>query len=205
MNQVTIEPAPVVNMPYQMTPSFSTRPSLVPMEHEMMTYHVMAENAVASRMYRGIGEKAGVLMIMLAAREMNVAPMMALNGGLNIINGKVEISARLMAALIRRAGHSIQEKKSTDEECVLVGKRMDNGDTIETSFLITEAQRAGLIKEGGGWKKWPKDMLYARALSRLARRLFPDIIGTSYVEGEIQEAKAEVRPVLSKEEIAEAM
>jgi hypothetical protein len=36
--------------------------------------------------------------------------------------------------------------------------------------------------------KYPEDMLYNRALSRLARRLFADVIGTSYIEGEIREA-----------------
>lgn len=195
MNEITISPE-------RPTPIACNNP-LLPSEHEMAAFCVMADNAVKSRMYRGIGEQAGVLMIMLAAREMNIAPMMALNGGLNIINGKVEISARMMAAMIRRAGHSIQEKSSTDEECVLIGKRQDNGDVIETSFTLAEAQRAGLVRDGGGWKKWPKDMCYARALSRLARRLFPDIIGTSYVEGEIMEAKAEIMP--SKEEIMKAM
>jgi hypothetical protein len=30
-------------------------------------------------------------------------------------------------------------------------------------------------------------MLYARAMSRLARRLFSDVIGTAYVEGEIRD------------------
>ena len=34
-------------------------------------------------------------------------------------------------------------------------------------------------------------MLYARAASRLARRLFPDVIGTMYVEGEVSAEKSE--------------
>lgn len=164
--------------------------AMIPTEHELLVYHNMAEQAVTSKMYKG--DKAGVMAIMLSARELGIPPMAALNGGLNIIQGKVEISARMMSALIRKAGHSIQEKVCTEEECILVGQRGDNKDTLTASYTIEDAKKAGLIKEGGGWKKFPKDMVFARALSRLARRLFADVIGTGYVEGEIREAVFEV-------------
>lgn len=167
----------------------STTPS-IPSEHEMMVYHTMAEQAVSSKMYRGIGEKSGVMMIMLAARELGILPMQALNGGLNIINGKVELSAKIMGALIRKAGHIIETKISNAERCVLIGKRGDTEESQEVSFTLEEAKTAGLVKPGGGWIKWPSDMCYARALSRLSRRLFSDVVGMGYVEGEISCPKA---------------
>jgi len=166
--------------------AIATTSHLVPSDHEMMVYNVMAEQAVSSKMYRGIGDKAGVMMIMLAARELQIPPMQALNGGINIINGKVEISARMMSALIRKAGHIIKIKESTDEHCILIGKRCDTGETEESSFSLLDAQKGGLVKQGGGWTKFPKDMCFARALSRLARQLFSDVIGIGYVEGEIK-------------------
>jgi hypothetical protein len=52
------------------------------------------------------------------------------------------------------------------------------------------AQKAGLIKEKGGWKRTPEDMLYARCVSRLARQLFSDVIGIGYIEGEISDSRA---------------
>lgn len=162
------------------------RQTSVPSQHEMMVYQTMAEHAVSSKMYRGIGEKAGVMMIMLSARELGIPPMQALNGGINIINGKAEISARMMSALIRRAGHQIQVKESSDDICVLIGKRADTAETQECSYSYEEAKKAGLVKPGGGWAKHPKDMCFARALSRLARQLFSDVIGIGYVEGEIK-------------------
>lgn len=164
-----------------------------PTTHEIAVFETMANMAAASKMYKGIGEQAGIMTIMLAAREMGIPPMAALNGGLNIINGKVEISARMMNALIRKAGHQIVVKQSTEDKCILVGKRCDNGDTIETSFSVAEAQKAGLVKPGGGWTKWPKDMCFARALSRLSRQLFSDVIGIGYVEGEI--SQQDVKPM----------
>ncbi len=167
----------------------------IPSEHEMMVYHTMAEQAVTSKMYKGIGEKAGVLMIMLSARELGIPPMQALNGGLNIIQGKVEISARMMNALIRKAGHQISIQEISETSCTVVGKRGDTGESQPATFTVAEAQKAGLVKPGGGWQKFPKDMCYARALSRLARQLFSDVIGIGYVEGEIKSIEAEVSTI----------
>lgn len=164
----------------------------IPSDHEMMVYHTMAEQAVSSKMYKGIGEKAGVMMIMLAARELGIPPMQALNGGLNIIQGKVEISARMMNALIRKSGHQISVKENSDTICTLTGKRCDTGEVLTVSFSIADAQKAGLVKAGGGWTKFPKDMCFARALSRLARQLFSDVIGIGYVEGEIKASDVEI-------------
>lgn len=162
------------------------RTELPPTDHEMMVYQTMAKSAVESKMYKGIGDQSGIMMIMLAARELGIPPMQALNGGLNIIQGKVEISARMMNALIRKAGHIVKIKESTETNCILEGRRNDTNEAQEASFSFAEAQKAGLVKPGGGWFKWPKDMLFARALSRLSRQLFPDVIGIGYVEGEIK-------------------
>jgi hypothetical protein len=163
-----------------------------PSEHEMMVFQTMAKAAVDSKMYRGIGEQAGVMMIMLSARELGIPPCQALNGGINIINGKAEISARMMSALIRKAGHEIKIKEISDTSCTLIGIRADTKQQEEASFTLADAQKAGLVKPGGGWVKCPKDMCFARALSRLARQLFSDVIGIGYVEGEIKASEAEL-------------
>ncbi len=179
--------------------------SPVPDEHEVQVYKFMAEQAETSKLYRGIGDRSGLLTIMLSAREMGIAPMCAINGGLNLIQGKVEVSARMMTALIRKAGHSLTVIESTDDVCVVKGKRADNGDEMECSFTLEEAKRAGLVKNGGGWQKHPSDMLFARAISRLSRRLFSDIIGVGYVEGEIprkNKPAKDTEPVI--EELQEA-
>ena len=162
--------------------------SLPPTSHEMAVYQHMAKQAVSSKLYRALGDESAVMTIMLAARELGIPPMAAINKGINLINGQTEISARQMAALILRQGHIIRKIESTPEKCTLLGIRANNGEQDEETFTLEEAKQAGLIREGGNWKKWPKDMLYARCLSRLARRLFADIIGMSYVEGEIRES-----------------
>jgi hypothetical protein len=164
----------------------------IPNDHEINTLQVISRTAAASGLYSGVGSEQKILMILLAARELGIGPMTALNGGIWNIQGKIELSARLMSSMIRKAGHSLTIKSISDTECTLIGKRSDNGDTFSSSFTIEEAQKAGLLRQGGNWTKYPQDMLYARALSRLARRLFADIIGNAYVEGEIRDAKFEI-------------
>jgi len=85
--------------------------------------------------------------------------------------------------------------------CILHGKRADNGDTWTESFSIQEAKSAGLYRQGGPWSKFPKDMLFARALSRLARQLFPDVIKGVYVEGEIPREESSWSVEVEKEEV----
>ena len=151
--------------------------TMIPSEHEIVVYDTMAKSAVQSKFYNDLGNQTALITLMLSAREMGIGPMAAINGGLHIIQGKVQISARMMNALIRRAGHSLQTLESTEEKCVIKGKRKDNGDEETVNFSLEDAKKANLVKSGGGWSKYAVDMLYARALSRLARRLFPDVIG----------------------------
>lgn len=161
--------------------------NMMPTAQDFQMLQVIAKNAADSGLYSGVGQQAKIFMVLLAARELGVSPMLALNGGIWNIAGKIEISARLMNALIRRSGHSIKIIVSNDTECRLLGKRND-GDSFETSFTMEDATKAGLAGSNV-WKKYPADMLYNRCMSRLARRLFPDVIGTAYIEGEIKEAK----------------
>jgi hypothetical protein len=165
--------------------------NIIPNTQEWQVLQAIARNASSSGLYSGMGNEQKILMILLAARELGIKPMMALNGGLWNIQGKIEISARLMNFMIRRAGHSIIVKEINNQKCVLEGKRADSGDSFTVQFTIEEAHRAGLTTRDV-WKKYTEDMLYARAMSRLARRLFPDVIGTAYVEGEIGGPRSEV-------------
>jgi len=154
--------------------------------NDFQTLTHLAKTAHISGLYNGVGGEAKIMMILLAAHDLGIKPTIALNGGIWNIQGKIEISARLMTSMIRRAGHSISIKECNDKICILKGKRADNGDEIESSFSIEDAKNAGLANRDV-WKKYAEDMLYARAMSRLARRLFPDVIGTAYVEGEIRD------------------
>jgi len=135
--------------------------------------------------YAKMGQE-GVFAIIETAKSLNIDPRQALGGGLYFVRGKVEMSARMMNALIRSKKHSItRDSKSNDQICILHGKRADTNDCWTESFSLDEAKKAGLYRDNGPWKTFTRDMLFARALSRLARQLFPDIVGNCFVEGEI--------------------
>jgi hypothetical protein len=160
--------------------------NVVPYQNDFNVIKSIATTAHASGLYNTVGGEAKILMILLAAQDLGIKPTVALNGGIWNIQGKIEISARLMTSMIRKAGHSISIKQCDSNACIMVGKRADNGDTMEASFTIADANKAGLSNRDV-WKKYAEDMLYSRCISRLARRLFADVIGTAYVEGEISQ------------------
>ena len=142
--------------------------------------------------YQQLGE-AGIFAIIQKAKSLKIDPVDALGGGLYFLNGKTGMSAEMMNTLIRSNGHSIiKDSKSNDHICILHGKRADNGDTWTESFSIEDAKRAGIYKNV--WEKYPRNMCFNRALSNLARQLFPDVIKGCY---EIEELKsfAEASPI----------
>lgn len=145
----------------------------------------LAEALMKTKHYQQLGLD-GVFAVIQKAKSLNISPLEALNGGLYYVQGRVEMSAQMMNQLIRLRGHSIQkDTKSTKQLCILHGKRIDNGDTWSVSFGIEDAQRAGIYRQNSPWTKFPEAMCFARALSMLARQLFPDVIQGCYVEGEI--------------------
>ena len=105
---------------------------------------------------------------------------------ISVINGKPSLDASGWSALIRKAGHSIECTEHTNTVCTLKGTRKDNGDTFTSTFTWEDATAARLTGKDT-WKKHPKDMLFARALTGLGRRLFSDIaVGGMYTPDELQ-------------------
>lgn len=119
----------------------------------------------------------------LYSRELGLPPMTGL-GVTHVIEGKPGISAEAMRSLILQAGHELAFPKRTATECVMRGRRKGSAEWTETSFTLAEAAAIKFrTKEGwkplttkANWQNFPADMLLARATTRLARMLFPDVI-----------------------------
>lgn len=153
-------------------------------EVELMTK--VCKQLMGTKHYQSLGE-AGIFAILQRSKALNIDPFDALNGGLYYINGKVGMSTELMASLIRRAGHEvIKDPASDDKTCILIGRRCDNGNQWTITFTMEDATKAGLNRNM--YAKYPATMLYNRAMSTLARQLFPDVIkGAAYEKDELEE------------------
>lgn len=73
---------------------------------------------------------------------------------------------------------------STDRECVIKCKRRGRAECV-VKFTVDDAERAGLIKPGSNWKKWPIEMLLARCMTRALRQVWRDKVGGRYVPEEM--------------------
>jgi len=131
------------------------------------------------------GKPAAVAAAILTGREMGVPPMKSL-AHVFIVKGKPGLSAELMRSLILAAGHEFRFVETTNTRCIMEGRRRGSEEWERVSFTADQA-RAAKIDLGG----YPEDKLVARATSRLARRVFPDVLGgVSYLPGEAAEQDA---------------
>ena len=124
-----------------------------------------------------------ILAALMYGRELGIGPMTALQG-ITVIDGKPSMSAQLIGALIRRAGHKITAE-STEQGATVTITRTD-GTEHRGTFTMADAQRAGLVRPNSGWTKYPKDMCYARAMTQAARHGAQDVLaGVVYTPEEL--------------------
>jgi hypothetical protein len=129
------------------------------------------------------GKPANVFMALMQGLDLGLRPMQALNL-IDVIKGKPAMNAQGMRAQILAAGHRYRIVENTDERCTIAAHRKDwpDDEWPETTFTIDQAKQAGLAG-GENWKKYPADMLLARATSRMAKAYFSDVTnGLSSVE-----------------------
>ncbi len=167
--------------------------NLIPTIDELKSIEVMCNNANDSKFFTNHNGYAGIFSIAMYAKELGLPVMQCLFGGMHNIQGKIEVAPIMMNNMIRRAGHKILILKSDNTTCILKGVRKDTGEEYECSYTMADAASAGLSGKKN-YKDYASDMLFARCLSRLARRLFADVIGSAYVEGEITAPEAESAP-----------
>jgi len=132
--------------------------------------------------YFDVQNEAQAFAIVLAGRELGLPPMQSFRG-IQIIKGNVRFSAGLVQYLVERSGrHTYEIVTIDDDECVLEwqSRRPESGEWYkrgQSRFTLAQAKKAGLVKSGGAWETWTEDMLFARALTRGARRFCADALG----------------------------
>lgn len=137
-----------------------------------------------SRLFSAYGTPQAVLSTILAGRELGLSAMASLRA-FHIVEGKHTMSADLLRALVIRSGQA-KYFRCTERTATAATFTTQRGDDppIDLRYTIEEAQAAGLVKSKSGWEKNPADMLIARAGSKLARLVYPDVAAGLYAPEE---------------------
>lgn len=165
---------------------------LTPVEQSTLTERMdyaraLAHSGLLPEAYRN--QPANVLFAVDYGVAIGVPPITAIMG-INVIMGKPTLSADLMAALIRRAGHKLRIKVTGTKpaDLVAVAELIRNDDpdfTYRTRWDMAKAQAAGLAGKDN-WKKTPAAMLKARAISEVAREGASEVLhGLVYTAEEL--------------------
>ena len=147
------------------------------------------------------GKPAETAACILAGREIGIGPMESLQK-IHVVDGRPTMSAELMRSLVLRAGHEIRYGTLTDDTVVCEGRRAGSDSWTSVKWTMKDAARVGLAGKDV-WKKYPRQMLTARATAELCRLLFPDALGgITLTAEEVADESPDHRPatvVLSRE------
>jgi hypothetical protein len=129
----------------------------------------------ASGLFSDIKSQAQAMVKVMAGAEIGLPPFAAMTG-IHIVQGKPVLGANLIATLVKNdPRYDYRVKRADNEACVLVW--YESGHVVgESGFTLEEAKVAGLTGKDN-WRKYTSDMLFARAISRGARRYAPGIFG----------------------------
>jgi hypothetical protein len=147
-----------------------------------------------SGLFPDIQSEAQAIVKIIAGQELNVPPVYAMQNFF-IIKGKLTMSAQVMGLLLKRTGkYDYRVKEHSDQKCVI--EFYQDGALVYTStFTITDATRAGVNQPNSNWAKYPKAMLFARALSSGGRIVAPELLSGAYTSEELESALEDAPPM----------
>jgi hypothetical protein len=141
-------------------------------------------------MPKGVEKPEAAALIVLKAIELGIPPVSAFEF-IDVIEGRPRLRAQMIGALVDRSGKGyIHIAESTPDRCTAIGYRTGRP-TIK--ITCTLAQFAHLAKRDV-WMHYPGDMLRAKAIARVGRVMFADVLGgmDASVEGELVDTADEL-------------
>lgn len=123
------------------------------------------------------GKPEAVMAAMLTGHEIGIGPMQALSE-ISVINGRPCMSAKLMRALVHRAGHDLWFEVKSNTKVTICARRADwpEDRVAKVTWTMDDAKAAGL-SGGQNYRKYPRAMLAARATGEICRDNFADVLG----------------------------
>lgn len=148
----------------------------------------LAKTLAASGYFMDAKEASQACAKILAGRELGIPPIASMTG-IYLVKGRITLSAALIAGIIKRSGrYDYRVEEHTDTVCRV--EFFERGQSLGISeFSMQNAQKAGLCGQGSMYDKYPKNMLYSRAISNGARWFTPDVFnGPVYTPDEMGQA-----------------
>jgi len=129
----------------------------------------------ASGFFEDSKDAAQAAVKVMAGAELGFGAVASMTG-VHIIKGKVSLGANLIAAAIQRSGRfAYRVRELNDNLCAIAF--YDTGEEVGVStFTVADATKAGLAGQDN-WKRHPRNMLFARALSNGAKWYCAGIFG----------------------------
>jgi hypothetical protein len=143
----------------------------------------IAMDIYKSRMFTSLQNQEQAVAKILRGREIGLPPMVSLEK-IYVVNGKTALESEVMSAEIKRSGkYNYSITKHDLNECQITF--YENGKQVGIStFTMKDAERAKLLSKDI-WQKYPKAMLFNRALSQGKRMYCPDVCMGVYTPEEL--------------------
>lgn len=153
---------------------------------------IVAQSSLIPAEYRG--KPADIVWAMDIGDALGV-PYTQVMQSMVVARGKMTMSADLMGAVVRRAGHKLRLREDGDS----VTADLIRADDPDYAFTVTwdkaKAQAAGLWGSRGPWQQYPRQMLRARAITEVCRQGASDALaGTVYTPEELEPTPAQNAP-----------
>ena len=153
---------------------------------------IVAQSSLIPAEYRG--KPADIVWAMDIGDALGV-PYTQVMQSMVVARGKMTMSADLMGAVVRRAGHKLRLREDGDSVTADLIRADDPDYTFTVTWDKAKAQAAGLWGSRGPWQQYPRQMLRARAITEVCRQGASDALaGTVYTPEELEPAPAQNAP-----------
>jgi hypothetical protein len=151
---------------------------------------VMAKNFAESGMFTDAKQAVQAFVKIQAGQEIGLPPFASMSG-IHIIQGKPTLGAGVIASAVKGSGKYDYKVKEMSEKICSIDFFQGVENIGNSTFTIEDAKKA-LTKN---IDKFPKNMLFARAISNGVKWFCPDVFaGPVYVPEEIPEQTIEDVP-----------
>lgn len=108
-----------------------------------------------------------------------------------VMRGRMGMSADIMAAVVRRAGHKLRVREQGMSVTAVLVRQDDPDYEFTATWDEAKARQAGLWRQRGPWTQYPTQMLRSRAITEVCRQGASDALaGTIYSPDELEPAEA---------------